>query len=76
MEKSTIVVFRKWPAGDILALFPTLDEGRGHCLSYAHIGQHGAADYHGCIRVTQPATEEEYAQLLEEIRVRRIQPKG
>ena len=48
----TPVAFRKWPNGDIPALFPTLPHSNnGHyCLSYEHNGQHCGADYLGCIR--------------------------
>ena len=64
---TTTVVFRKWPDGDILALFPNMDETRGMCGSYMHIGQHGGADYSGCISATKPATKAEYADLESEL---------
>jgi hypothetical protein len=74
MEKDTeqtIVIFRKWrdKEGGILALMPELaSDVYGHyCTSYEHIGQHGGADYHGCIQRTRPATPEEYASLLREL---------
>lgn len=61
-EPETAVVFRRWPTkrdgsgGDVLALFPMLPETRpGTCASYAHVGQHGTADYSACIRATKPA---------------------
>lgn len=40
------VIFRKFPDGEIIALFPELpgDMKVGHCLSYLHNGQHGCAD--------------------------------
>lgn len=66
----TKVVFRKRRDGDIIALFP--DEP--WCLnnyttaSYMHIGQHGAADYAGVIADTSPAQENEYKDLLNELR--------
>jgi len=66
----TVVVFRKWGknnGGGILALFPHIDEGNYLCLSYEHIGQHGGADYRGCISITKPAKPEEYADLQKEL---------
>lgn len=70
MEKDnfkTKVVFRKWPEGDILALFPEIDEGNYKCSSYMHIGQHSGADYTGCIQSTKAAIPEEYADLKREL---------
>ncbi len=70
MEKDkhkTKVVFRKFKKGDILALFPGIESGRGFVESYQHIGQHGGADYRHCIDVTKPATPEEYSDLQQEL---------
>jgi hypothetical protein len=67
-EVKTIVVFRKWNDGSILALFP--DERvdyRGNCGCYAHIGQHSAADYKSCIAASKPAKPSEYAALQREL---------
>jgi hypothetical protein len=61
------VIFRKYPGGEILALFPYMIDDRGYCSCYEHIGQHGAADYHHCIRSTKPASPEEYAELKAEL---------
>lgn len=68
-EPETPVLFRRWPkseGGDLLALFPLLPETKlGHCASYAHVGQHGAADLSGCIARTRPASlEDEDVQAL------------
>lgn len=68
----TPVIFRVWPknkGGDVIALFPTLPEDRmGYeCSSYQHVGQHGAADCNGVIRVTRAASPEEYAPLKREL---------
>lgn len=52
---------------DLIALFPTVDEGMGKCSSYIHIGQHCGADYHRVIDVSRPATPEEYAPLVREL---------
>ena len=66
----TKVVFRKWKNGDIIALFPDEPWNRnGHMTtSYMHIGQHGAADYAGVIAETSPAQENEYRNLLNELK--------
>jgi len=75
MSKSmgTPVIFRKWPereGGDVIALFPTLagDMSPYTCMSYQHIGQHGAADPVGVIKRTEPAESAEYTDLLEELK--------
>ena len=56
----TIVIFRKDRTGwkDRFALFPELpSDNYGHlCTAYQHVGQHCAADYHGCIAHSDPAT--------------------
>ena len=64
----TKVVFRRFQDGDIIALFPEeAADYRGNCKSYMHVGQHGAADYDGLIRITKQATPEEYASLVKEL---------
>lgn len=62
------VVFRVWrDDGTVLALFPE-EVHNGHlCVCYAHVGQHGGADYNGCLRLTRPAKPEEYAPLAREL---------
>lgn len=66
----TKVVFRKWKNGDIIALFPDEPWNRNGYMttSYMHIGQHGAADYAGVIAETSPAQENEYRDLLHELK--------
>lgn len=69
-EPITHVVFRVWPnaCGTVLALFPYVDfDVVGHCTSYEHVGQHGAADYAGCISRTRPAKPAEYVDLKREL---------
>lgn len=66
-KHETLVVFRRYPAGDILALFPTIDAGRGLCTCYQRIGQHGDCDYSHCIKTTAPASPAEYAELRREL---------
>jgi hypothetical protein len=66
----TIVVFRKFKKeGDIIALFPHEDFSPSglECMSYQHMGQHSSADYDFCMRLSVPATEEEYKPLLNEL---------
>ena len=75
MEKDqhkTKVVFRVWKGAKheknpVIALFPDIDEGHGDCTSYMHVGQHGAASYAGCIKITRPAKPSEYASLKREL---------
>lgn len=65
------VVFRvdttKFHKGTVYALFPEINEGKGLCSSYTHVGQHSAADYHGCIKTSRPAKESEYKPLFDEL---------
>lgn len=67
----TPVVFRFWKGktGGVLALFPAIpaDNSGALCSSYERVGQHGGADYHGCIRRTRPATPQEYQDLAKEL---------
>ncbi len=64
----TPTVFRVFPEGDVIALFPTIPDGSyGQCCSYLHVGQHGAADYGHVIRMTRRAEPGEYADLLREL---------
>ena len=60
------VIFRKWKGnGAIIAFFPDQPDGP-YLTSYEHIGQHGLASYPH--PQTEPATQEEYAPLLAELR--------
>lgn len=68
-DPPVIVVFRKWrDNGDILALFPEIPHNDRLCTAYEHVGQHGGADYAGCIARTVPATPTEYAALRRELK--------
>ncbi len=65
-----VVVFRRWKdTGDIIALFPEIpaDNQGWYCVSYEHIGQHGAADYQGVLEHTTSASPQEYARLAREL---------
>jgi hypothetical protein len=66
----TVVIFRKWPNGDIIALMPELPGTHDPrtCTSYEHIGQHSAADYAHCIAATKRATAAECLDLARELR--------
>lgn len=46
IQEKTKVIFRKFPDGEVIALFSELpgDMKVSHCLSYLHIGQHDCAD--------------------------------
>ena len=65
----TLVIFRRWPGGDIIALFPQLpaDLQGWYCDAYEHVGQHGGADFHGVIQATKPVTVDEAADLIQEL---------
>jgi len=67
----TKVVFRKFKQdGDIIALFSEeIWSRQGYTIaSYMHVGQHSGADYDHVVRITTPATESEYANLLNELK--------
>jgi hypothetical protein len=66
---TTLVVFRRWPGGDIIALFPELPadyQGR-YCDAYEHVGQHSGADYQGVVQATKPVPVEDAADLIQEL---------
>jgi hypothetical protein len=67
--KKTDVVFRKFTDDNsIIALFPYDFWGWGkiECMSYMHVGQHGAAEYSACVKNSVPVSEEEYKPLFTE----------
>lgn len=61
------VIFRKYPDGEVIALFPDIPDSPGYCLSYMHIGQHGGADFNGVMADTKPATPKDYYYLYLEL---------
>lgn len=67
---STIVVFRKYSDGEVIALFPEArgSNAPGTCDSYTHNGQHAPAHYAGVIRSTKPTGRGEHLPLLAELR--------
>jgi len=72
--KPTPVIFRTYPTGPrsaVIALFPCEAASVGQpwlCSSYEHIGQHGAADPHGVVAGTRPATRKQWQPLARELR--------
>jgi len=60
-KQKDIVIFRRWHNGDVIALFPEIPADRdGHyCMSYERVGQHGNADCHGVISLTDSADIDE-----------------
>lgn len=68
-EAKTVVVFRKYPDGAVIALFPEIpaDNQGLLCSSYMHVGQHGGANCSGVSRSTKPASPAEYAPLKKEL---------
>ncbi len=67
-KEKTKVIFRKFKDGEIIALFPEVQANDSHwgCMSYMHIGQHGAARYN-IVWDTKLAKPEEYADLKTEL---------
>jgi hypothetical protein len=65
--ETTDTIFRRWPDGDVIALFPGIEHTGRSCMSYQHVGQHGGADYQGVVSRTKPARPAEYADLLSEL---------
>ena len=67
--EETVVVFRKFKEGDIIALFPEVpaDNAGILCMSYMQIGQHSGANYYNVVHKTKRATPDEYANLYREL---------
>ena len=68
-EHETRFIIRRYPEGDLIALMPDIDEGRGLCASYMHIGQHGAAS-RNIAQWTKPVNEsdDDVMELVRELR--------
>jgi len=74
-KEQTKTVFRIYPDGEVIALFPQI-EARGYsCSSYLHVGQHGAADIDLVVRETRLAKPKEYKSLLKELKKIGYRPK-
>lgn len=65
----TKVIFRQWPDGDVIAIFPQIagDMSPYTCLSYEHIGQHGACDPLLVMRKTKRASRRAFEPLEMEL---------
>lgn len=76
-EIITPVVFRVYPDGDVLAMFPTVpaDDTGWNCGCYMHPGLRGGADYRHVIHQTRPADPAEYNDLKAELESRGYQLK-
>lgn len=73
---ATLVKFVKETDGDfkgtVVAIFPQLKfnkalYGNNCVMSYAHVGQHSAAGLEWANKMTEPATEDEYLPLKQEL---------
>lgn len=65
--QSAVVVFKKFPEGDVIALFPyEVADPSGNIMSYMHIGQHGAASPE-LVQELEDATPAEYGNLQKEL---------
>ena len=67
----TVVIFRKFILGDVVALFPELltsrsDDGEQFISSYMHVGQHADASPR-LINSLSHATVDEYSDLKNEL---------
>jgi hypothetical protein len=67
--EQTPVIFRVFKdGGDVVALFPEFVNYPDGCVeSYQRMGQHGAANYSHCMKVSRPATANESAALKREL---------
>lgn len=64
----TVVIFRKFSDGEVIALFPYEVCFRyGSCMSYMHIGQHSEASLNGLTADNKLATKDEYQDLYQEL---------
>lgn len=66
-EPCVDVVFRVFPEGDVIALFPGEQAGRGLINSYQRLGQHGGASPQ-LVKELRKAARAEYAPLLTELK--------
>jgi len=62
----TVVIFRKFKDGDVIALFPYMISSGSDISSYMHIGQHGSAGRFLTLS-TKPASQNEYNDLKSEL---------
>lgn len=63
----TLIIFKKFPQGDVIALMPEDDaDSQGNIMSYQRIGQHGAASPE-LLEDLEDATKQERAALKREL---------
>jgi len=67
--RKTDVIFRVFPAGDVIAFFPGIAGTNDirTCSSYQRIGQHSAADVQSASLYSRPAKPEQYQDLKAEL---------
>ena len=65
----TPTIFRRYPGGTVIALFPELpaNYSGSECVSYTHVGQHGDAHVPVVMCETEIAKPDEYRDLLIEL---------
>lgn len=66
-SEKTVVVFRKFSDGEIVALFPYVIDAPHSVMTYMHVGQHSNMDYYRVISDTRTAKPGEYASLAREL---------
>lgn len=66
--QSIDVCFRKFPEGDVIAIFPQIEERYGMFESYQHFGQHGPCSKELLCEL-KTATPAEYKELLCELKM-------
>lgn len=68
-KEQTKVIFRTFPDGEVIALFPEIPSGANadFCMSYMHVGQHASATPSLMSTGTKPSTAQEYAPLKKEL---------
>ncbi len=64
---TTRVIYRRYKAGDVIALLMDVPANPGHIGCYQHIGQHGEGVYWMIVAETRLATPQEYATLHKEL---------
>lgn len=65
-KHKTLVIFKKFPEGDVIALMPEETWNNSQITSYMRIGQHGGASPE-LVDELQDATKQERKSLLKEL---------
>ncbi len=60
--------------GELIALFPFIpaNDNATHCMSYQHVGQHGAADYRHMMEITIPVLPEDEEKMALKVELENI----